>query len=598
MTDGWRGRAPAEIEGETNPTLSLEPGVEYELRWENVDGRPHNVVIHDSAGIELERTELVRDEGETQTLTFTASREMDAYFCEVHPTSMRGEIALGESETETTAESARDSVFATGPSGRLELVAEGLTAPFRMKVPPGDSDRRFVVDQLGYVHVLGPDGLADEPFLDISDQLVAVGEGTWSSYDERGLLGLAFHPDFQDNGRFYVRYSAPGGPFADFGHRELLSEFTAVSNLEAADPDSERVFLDIPHPGPIHNAGAVTFGPDGYLYVAVADGSGANDWQDGNGHVSDWYDGNQGGNGQDVTENLLGSILRIDVDGTGGERPYAVPDDNPLVDREGLDEHYAWGLRNPWQMSFDDDGRLFVADPGASRYEEVNIVEKGGNYGWNVREGTHCFDAGTFGNPADCPKSTPESIRGGEELRDPIIEYPHTTGDGTPIGSAVVGGHLYDGDSFPQLRDKYVFADFSTSYETPSGTLMAAAPSSDGDGLWSIEEVVFEEFEHGRLDRYIFSVELGPDGELYLLTKKSAAPKDQNGAIYKLVPPDEPTGTSSGTEGAAGSVEPTVGDVAQAGDGTGDTHRDLVVLGGLGGLTAIVLYLLGRDESS
>jgi len=149
----------------------------------------------------------------------------------------------------------------------------------------------------------------------------------------------------------------------------------------------------------------------------------------------DWYDANAGGNGQDVSENLLGSILRIDVDvdvdgnGGGDDRNYAIPDDNPLVGTGGLDEHYAWGFRNPWRMSFGPDGRLFAADVGQNAYEEVDVVERGGNYGWNVREGTHCFEA------ESCPDETPD----GDPLVDPIIEYPHDGGESpaSPLPAAI-----------------------------------------------------------------------------------------------------------------------------------------------------------------
>jgi glucose/arabinose dehydrogenase len=204
------------------------------------------------------------------------------------------------------------------------------------------------------------------------------------------------------------------------------------------------------------------FGPDGFLYVGVGDGGAGND--QGQGHVEDWYDAVEGGNGQDVTQNLLGSVLRIDVDG-GSSRPYGVPDDNPLVGNEGRDEHYAWGFRNPWRLSFAPDGRLFVADVGQSSYEEVNVVERGGNYGWNVREGARCVQA------ENCPSTGPD----GEPLRSPAIEYPHS-GDGVS-GISVIGGYLYDGQDVPKLAGRYVFADY-----VANGQLFVATEAEDG---WS-----------------------------------------------------------------------------------------------------------------
>ncbi|MFC6974678.1 PQQ-dependent sugar dehydrogenase [Halomicroarcula sp. GCM10025709] len=230
------------------------------------------------------------------------------------------------------------------------------------------TDRRFIVDQIGRIYVHGPDGLDPEPFLDLTDRLVAVGQNlpNWVAYDERGLLGLAFHPEFAQNRRFYVRYSAPPDD-DELDHRERLSEFTATADGTRADPESERVLLDLPWYRPLHQAGTIEFGPDGYLYAALGDG--LNPF-----------------NGQDITDNFKGSILRLDVDSRTDGKPYGIPADNPLVGSEGLDEHYAWGLRNPWKMAFSGD-RLIVGDVGQATWEEVNVIERGGNYGWPLKEG-------------------------------------------------------------------------------------------------------------------------------------------------------------------------------------------------------------------
>ena len=336
-----------------------------------------------------------------------------------------------------------------------ELVAEGFPAPLGVETP--QQGRHFVADQTGRVYLVA-DG-SQRPVLDIRDRL------TDSLGSEEGLLGLAFHPDFAENGRVFVRYSAdprPGTP-DDFDHTFVLAEFRADPASGTVDPASERTVLEIPEPQTNHNSGAVVFGPDGYLYVGVGDGGAAND--QGRGHVSDWYGRVGGGNGQDVTENLLGSILRIDVDGREDGDPYAIPADNPLVGREGLDEHYAWGLRNPWRMSFGPDGRLFVADVGQNEWEEVNVVRNGGNYGWNVYEGDHCFQQ------RECPTVTPD----GERLEPPIIEYGH--GGGEVTGVAVIGGYLYDGDALPTFRGEYVFADFAAQ-----GRIFVATETETG--LW------------------------------------------------------------------------------------------------------------------
>ncbi|MFB6309383.1 MAG: sorbosone dehydrogenase family protein [Haloarculaceae archaeon] len=384
-------------------------------------------------------------------------------------------------------------------------IAGGFTSPVGVEVPePG---RRYIVDQDGRIYLHTEDGLADEPFLDVRDRMISV-----SGFTEQGLLGLAFHPNFAENGRFFVRYSAPprSGTPSGYTHTFVLSEFRADPDAVRADPDTEQVLLEIPEPQFNHNAGAITFGPDGYLYIAVGDGGKAND--QGPGHVEDWYDAVGGGNGQDTTENLLGSVLRIDVDGSDGDRPYAIPDDNPLVGEDGLDEHYAWGFRNPWRMSFGPDGRLFVADVGQSDFEEVNVVERGGNYGWNVREGTHCFSAD------ECPSETPD----GEPLIDPIIEYPH--GGPGPTGISVIGGYLYDGDAIPTLQSRYVFADWRAQ-----GRLFVATERDSG--LWPITEVPVDAEDFGP---NVLSFGRTPEGELLVCTTEEAGVSGSTGKVFRL----------------------------------------------------------------
>jgi glucose/arabinose dehydrogenase len=286
----------------------------------------------------------------------------------------------------------------------LELIAQGFTAPVRVVAAHDDSGRLFVVDQTGQIWVIVRGGtLLQEPFLDIADRLVELRQ----TYDERGPLGLAFHPAYAENGRFFVYYSAPlreGAP-QDFDHTARISEFrVSAQNPDRADLGSEHIILAVDQPQSNHNGGTLLFGSDGFLYISLGDGGARNDAAPG--HVADWYQFNEGGNGQDVTQNLLGSILRIDVD---KGNPYGIPQDNPFVGREGLDEIYAYGFRNPYRMSFDRAGDygLLAVDAGQELWEEISSIVKGGNYGWNVKEGTHCFDAA---NPTEPPEQCPDTV--------------------------------------------------------------------------------------------------------------------------------------------------------------------------------------------
>lgn len=446
------------------------------------------------------------------------------------PSSSTDTRSRSSTRTATPSPTPESSSFSlgAGPTVRIEPVAENLQGPLGLEVAEEETDRRFIIDKVGRIHVHDSSGSTDQVFLDISHEL--------STYTgEQGLLGMAFHPDFRNNRRFYVRYSAPRQPTTpdSFDHTEMLSEFEATADLREADPTSERVLMEIPSPQKNHNSGALAFGPDGYLYVGMGDGGGEGDSLPG--HVDDWYATNSGGNGQDVRRNLLGSVLRIDVDGRSESKPYGIPDDNPLVGTEGLDEHYAWGFRNPWGMSFDSRGRLFVADVGQSQYEEINLVEKGGNYGWNVKEGSKCFNEDEPNTPLEggCPATTSADVRGGEPIVDPILEYPHTA-NGETIGLAVIGGYFYEQDTIPELQNTYVFGDWYHSLPQSSGSLFMASPPSDGDSSWSMSEV---DLQHpgGALGRFVLSLGRDRDGELYLLTRTQ---EEASGVVYKIVPPN------------------------------------------------------------
>lgn len=387
----------------------------------------------------------------------------------------------------------------------LEPLVTGLRAPLDIAFA-SDADRAYIAEQQGVAHTYEDGGLREEPFLDLRDVVEMGGE--------KGLLGIALHPGFADTPRLFVRYSAPRreGTPSNYSHTFVLAEFEVTNDGRRVRHDTERTILEIPQPQGNHNAGDLAFGPDGLLYVAVGDGGAGGD--QGTGHVDDWYDAVDGGNGQDVTDNLLGAVLRIDVDDSDDD-PYAVPGDNPLVGREGLDEHYAWGLRNPYRMAF-DGGDLFVGDVGQNRFEEVDIVRKGGNYGWNAMEGRHCYSAD------DCPDATPDDVRGGEPLVEPIVEYPHS---GAAVsGISVIGGQVYRGDALPGLDGAYVFGDLQVD-----GRLFVAT-RPEGDGRWPARTLDLADGASDALGR-LLSVGRDDAGELYVLGTGA-----DGGVVHRVVP--------------------------------------------------------------
>ena len=302
-------------------------------------------------------------------------------------------------------------------AGKAQRMRPLIMAPAR-----DGSNRNFVAMQGGAIHVFANDANVEESdlFLDLSQKVI-----TWSDgfiENEQGLLGLALHPDFGKNGELFVYYTPRDQPDA-----AVVSRFrVSAEDPNRADPASEEILLTIPQPFPNHNGGALAFGPDGLLYIALGDGGYRNDLL---------------AKAQDLTS-LLGKILRIDVDRRDPGRGYGIPADNPFNDRAGArPEIYAYGFRNVWGMSFDrETGTLWAADVGQDLWEEIHHVEKGGNYGWSAREGTHLF-----GNQAAEAPDPPI---------DPIWEYDHQ------VGASITGGLVYRGNRLPQLRGYYLYADY------------------------------------------------------------------------------------------------------------------------------------------
>ena len=434
----------------------------------------------------------------------------------------------------------------------VQLLAEGLASPITIVSADDRTGRLFIVDQTGKIRILTRRGeLLPTPFLDVTARMVLLMPG----FDERGLLGLAFHPNYRRNGRFFVYYSAPlrAGAPAGYNHTARIAEYRVSADPNVADPASERVILEIDKPQFNHNGGTLAFGNDRLLYISIGDGGGANDV--GLGHVEDWYADNGGGNGQDVDANLLGNILRIDIDRGS---PYGIPHNNPFVGKPGLDEIYAYGLRNPYRMSFDMKGghRLFAGDAGQGLWEEVSIIERGGNYGWNVREGTHCFDAeNNTVSPPTCPRAEQApSPRAGTPLRNPIIEYANTANSSaapeTRLGVTVIGGHVYRGDRIEKLEGRYVFGDFSRSFFPGNGSVFAASP--ERHGLWTIRELTFANRPGGRLGHYVLGFGQDDRGEVYVGVKDVLGPTGTTGKVYKLVGVDDDDDDDDDDNGGSG----------------------------------------------
>lgn len=399
---------------------------------------------------------------------------------------------------------------------RLDLVAEGFSSPVILVESPGDGDKLFVVDQSGQIYIIKDGVKLSQPFLDVSDKILLE-----NAPDERGLLGLAFHPNYNSNGRFFIYYGGPlqsGGP-SGWNHTNYVAEYkVSAANADVADAASGRIVLAMDHPQANHNGGTVAFGNDGYLYISVGDGGAGND--NAMGHVDDWYAENEGGNGQDITENLLGSILRIDVTPTEG---YNIPGDNPFVGKDGLDEIYAYGLRNPYRFSFAPDNSLILADAGQELYEEIDVVVKGGNYGWNVKEGRHCFDTD---NPEEAGSTCPTEDEDGNDFVEPVIEFENSKSFTNGLGNVSVGGYVYHGDDVSELDGKYIFGVLSQDPEGMDGAIFAANRSGSN---WSYEKIHETDF-------FVLGFGQDNDGEVYVLTSGGAA---NSGRVYRISKEDE-----------------------------------------------------------
>ncbi|MGN7721548.1 PQQ-dependent sugar dehydrogenase [Chitinophaga sp. 22620] len=366
----------------------------------------------------------------------------------------------------------------------VQLVTDRVQSPVCMATPADGTGRQFIVQKEGRVWVIENGQLLDKPFIDVSADMVKVNP----AYDERGLLGMAFHPKFKTNGKFYLYYSAPvANAGKGLNHKSVIAEYRVnKASDNVAVPATKRVVLEFNQPESNHNGGDIIFGRDGYLYITSGDGGGGGDKHGAT------------GNGQDLNT-LLGKILRIDVNGN----PYSVPKDNPFVGKEGArPEIWAYGLRNAWRISFDKaTGRLWAGDVGQNKYEEVDIITKGGNYGWRIMEGYHEFNV-----PAGADKS---------KLIAPVHEYDHDD------GISITGGYVYRGKAIPALTGKYVFGD----YNGKTWTL------TQKGNKWERSDLVFGNRPEGNLQ--LLSWGQDDAGEIYMLVTIAGA--SNKGGVYKLV---------------------------------------------------------------
>lgn len=479
------------------------------------------------------------DAGEGFSIVAPAAGTYD-YFCKIHPwiTAVLDVVDL-----------ASNPILPTIPKGsitvELQVAATDLIAPVHL-THAGDN-RRFIVDQPGEIRILTNAGtLLSTPFLDIKSDIIPLGffgSMDENDFDERGLLGLAFHPNYNNIGqpgfgKLYTFSSETPSTLADFtlasfsggsfDNQNVIHEWEVDQfDSNVVDVSTKREVMRVDEPQFNHQGGMLEFGPDGYLYIAFGDGGGADDNQDGHGTI---------GNGQDRST-ILGTIVRIDplhpsdtpssLDTVSANGQYRIPTTNPfLLDSNALDEIYAVGFRNPWRFSFDSmTGDLIVADVGQNLIEEIDIVQSGDNYGWFEKEGSFAFDSTTS------PVSISFDLEGilGDQI-DPVIEYDHEE------GISITGGYVYRGSAIPQLYGKYVFGDFSSGFFTPDGRIFYADLNTG-----QIEEFTISGGD-APLNTFVKSTGIDSNSELYFLVGTNLGPFETSGGqrlgqVLKLVPP-------------------------------------------------------------
>jgi glucose/arabinose dehydrogenase len=470
-------------------------------------------------------------------------------------------------------------IEASGTRIRLEIAASGLTAPLKGTVAPGLPNHLFVVDQPGILWAVNLTSGTKTPFLNVGptglNRLVTLGVLGPNTFDERGLLGLAFHPNYQQNGLLYTYTSEPTAGAPTFpttipmgstpDHQNVVAQWQAVNPANpglGVNPMSRKELMRVDWPQFNHDGGDLAFGPDGFLYISMGDGGGADDTDGQEFIVADGalpantapIVGHQGDGNAQKLNTPLGKILRIDVNGNNSANgQYGIPSDNPFVGAAGLDEIFAFGFRNPFRFSFDTaTGNLYVGDVGQNDIEEVDLVVKGGNYGWNPKEGTLFFHVN--GNDEGFASEN-DNGRTSADMIDPIAQYD-THGE----GHSVIGGFVYHGDRIPQLKGRYVFGEFSRVFNFPSGPhnygrlLYLAQKHTDKEKLLNINE--FNGFSDaiaaiglsvpptacdGEVPPTLAVLGMGQDtqGEIYTMGNISGVPFGTGGVVLRLAPPSK-----------------------------------------------------------
>lgn len=436
----------------------------------------------------------------------------------------------------------------------LELIAEGLNSVVWMATPGDGSGRIFLCDQPGIMRLVKDGKLVEKPVADLRNRVVEVRKG----FDERGLLGLAFHPNFAKQGapgygKLYTYTSepvnekvksdfplnmkvVPEAPALPLDHQAIIAEWELNKDGQTLNLDSRREVMRIDQPQFNHDGGTIVFGPDGMLYIGLGDGGNGNDT--GPGHTDPM------GNGQDLGK-ALGKILRVDPLGQSGKKSanggYSVPTDNPFVTTKGaLPEIWAYGLRNPWRMAFSGD-KLIAGDVGQEQIEEVNVIQKGGNYGWRFMEGPYLFDPLAPKGRNIFPATAAE--HGKPRMIDPVVMYDHDE------GISIAGGYIYRGKAIPALKGQYVYGEWTDVEWTQKKNKQGeTVPNKRNLGVGrvfysdlsantpDVKEVVITTTDTGQAPGYITAVGEDEAGELYIMTNDKGGPIGDGSKLWKLVP--------------------------------------------------------------